>query len=558
MFSMLYDSLLQLISSYVSEIEEAVLQNVTLTEPKQERFGHFTTNLAMILAKQRRQNPLVIAEDLQKYCLAKHKDWFAKISVVKPGFVNFTCSHDFLYDDLKTIHQEKMAFGKSKPTNNALYNLELVSANPTGPLHIGHVRNGVVGDVYGRVLANNGYRVTREYYTNDAGKQINYLALTLFHYYLHACGKKTTLGINCYKADCYELPGAAIYQQVGAKWKDVAYDDEEIKDEKVRRWFCQFGVRYFLNLIQTSLQQMHIQIDYYISEKEMFAQKKVAELRATYEDKGYLYKKDGAWWLASSLFGDDKDRVFQKSDQTYSYIAADLASHAQKLERTKADLLINFWGADHHGYIKRMQAGLQMLGYSPAVLEIVLIQMVRLVQNKVEVKISKRKGTAVWANDLLDLMSVGELRYWMCARNPSTHLEIDLDLLQQKSMNNAYFYNQYAFARMNQIFKLADQQKMQLSEKHDLLQTIEENRLMLKMSQYHKMLATVVAKRSPDLLCDYFFALSKLFHSYYNKHRIVNNSNQKLTAQRLGFLKALKYLYQHGFNLLQVELLEQM
>ena len=145
-------------------------------------------------------------------------------------------------------------------------------------------------------------------------------------------------------------------------------------------------------------------------------------------------------------------------------------------------------------------------------------------------------------------MSVGELRYWMCARNPSTHLEIDLDLLQQKSMNNAYFYNQYAFARMNQIFKLADQQKMQLSEKHDLLQTIEENRLMLKMSQYHKMLATVVAKRSPDLLCDYFFALSKLFHSYY----------QKLTAQRLGFLKALKYLYQHGFNLLQVELLEQM
>ena len=155
-------------------------------------------------------------------------------------------------------------------------------------------------------------------------------------------------------------------------------------------------------------------------------------------------------------------------------------------------------------------------------------------------------------------MSVGELRYWMCARNPSTHLEIDLDLLQKKSINNAYFYNQYAFARMSQIFKLAEQQKMQLSEKHDLLQTTEEDRIMLKMSQYHKMLATVVAKRSPDLLCDYFSALSKLFHSYYNKHRIVNNSNQKLTAQRLGFLQALKYLYQHGFHLLQVELLEQM
>ena len=217
MFSMLYDSLLQLIFSYVSIPEEAVLQNVTLTEPKQERFGHFTTNLAMILAKQRRQNPLLIAEDLQKYCLAKHKNWFAKISVVKPGFVNFTCSHDFLYDDLQTIHKEKSAFGTTKQPNDAIYNLELVSANPTGPLHIGHVRNGVVGDVYGRVLANNGYSVTREYYTNDAGKQINYLALTLFHYYLHACGKTTTLSAHCYQADCYEQPGTEIYQQVGAK-----------------------------------------------------------------------------------------------------------------------------------------------------------------------------------------------------------------------------------------------------------------------------------------------------------------------------------------------------
>lgn len=217
MFSMLYDLLCQLIASYVSVTEEAVLQNVTLTEPKQERFGHFTTNVAMILAKQRRQNPLLIAEDFQKYCFEKHKNWFAKISVVKPGFVNFTCYHDFLYCDLKTIHQEKMAFGKSKQTNNATYNLELVSANPTGPLHIGHVRNGVVGDVYARVLANNGYRVIREYYINDAGKQINYLALTLFHYYLQACKKQTTFGINCYKADCYERPGAVIYEQVGPK-----------------------------------------------------------------------------------------------------------------------------------------------------------------------------------------------------------------------------------------------------------------------------------------------------------------------------------------------------
>ena len=555
---MLYAALQQLLADYLTAAEKSQIALINVTEPKHEQFGHLTTNLAMVLAKYRRQAPAIIAADIQAYCTAKAPDAFAAITIHRPGFINFTCQHNFLYQDLATIHANPTRFGTATQRHPLKYNLELVSANPTGLLHIGHVRNGVVGDVFARILRSQGYQVVSEYYTNDAGKQINYLGLTLFHHYLRACGQTTTLSANCYQGDCYAAPAQKIKAQIGAKWINVAYDEETIRDPQVNAWFRHFGVNYFLKLIQATLTELDIQIDYYISEQSMYDQGKITNLLATYQKKGYLYKKDGAWWFNSTAFGDDKDRVLQKSDGTYSYIVADLAAHAEKLARTKADLLINFWGGDHHGYIGRMNAGLQMLGFAPNILEIILIQMVRLVKDKVEVKISKRKGTAIWANDLLKLMSVGELRYWMCARNPGSHLEIDLNLLQQRSMSNAYFYNQYAVARINQIFKLAEQQQLKATQVHDLLTTEEENRLMLKMSQYPKILATVIAKRSPDLLCDYFFTLSKLFHSYYNQHRIINLQNHELSQQRLGFLKALLTIYRNGFSLLGVSLLEKM
>ncbi|AHI53637.1 arginyl-tRNA synthetase [Spiroplasma sabaudiense Ar-1343] len=524
--------------------------------PRNDSNGHFATNVAMVAAKSLGKNPREIATIIADKLIATKK--FEAIEVAGPGFINIKLKHKEIALILEEALAKKDQYGAGEP-KNFTYNLEIVSANPTGYLHVGHARNGTIGDAVARILKFNGYKVQTEYYTNDAGNQINILAITVFVHYLRELGISAELPEDSYSGEAYEIVAKEFVAQYGDQFKNIEYKDKEICDEKVMKIFKEKSTEFFMKIIKKQLVDFGVEIEHFSSEKAMYDEKRIEKLLENYKNMDATYEKDGAVWLKTTAFQDDKDRVLVKSTGDYTYITPDLATHEERLRRSKADKLINFWGGDHHGYIVRMRAGLSLLGAPENCLDIDMIQMVRLVKDGKEYKMSKRKGTAIWLIDLLELVGKNSLRYMLASKTPSSHMDFDLDIVTKKNSSNPVYYAQYATARSNKVIQQAKEQNiLEVTKDFDLLTEEKEVQLLLTLDRFAKNVDYAAKERLPHIICDYIQTLTKQFHSYYSEFKIIDIEHPKLSSQRVALTKGVYQTLSNALKLIAVDIIDEM
>ncbi|WP_374696201.1 arginine--tRNA ligase [Spiroplasma endosymbiont of Polydrusus formosus] len=533
---------------------------VMIEKPHQEGFGHLSSNLALLLAKYLKKTPNKIAAGIIAFIEKDNKSYFKKIEIAGAGFINFTLADEQLHRVINDVLKLQETYGHSVP-KKVTYNLEIVSANPTGFLHIGHARNGAIGDSVARILRAAGYHVQTEYYVNDAGNQINTLVVTIFVNYLNLLVKKIEFPPEVYRGEMYNDVAKYFVDHYQDKFVNLTFDkDYKIIDPEVHQIFRQKSIDLFLDIIKNQLKLFRVDIEYYSSEAAMYEGGKIDATLLQYDKLGKTYERDGALWLKTTDFGDDKDRVLVKSNGDLTYITPDLAAHNERLMRSKADKLVNFWGGDHHGYIARMLAGLQLLGYQKDVLDIDMIQMVRIIKDGAEYKMSKRKETVVWLIDLIEEIGVDPIRYMLASKSAQSHMDLNIEILKEHSSKNPVYYAQYATARCSSVLQQAKKNKISVSgvTSFELLTSQKELYLLNEIDLFNRCIEGAAKLRQPHLICDYVQSIARQFHSYYNESKIINLDNLELTKQRLVFIKVIYQVLSNAFNLLGINVIEQM
>ena len=436
------------------------------------------------------------------------------------------------------VLEKKDSYGQSNAGNGKKVNIEYVSANPTGDLHPGHARGAAVGDSLARIMKMAGFDVTREYYVNDAGNQINNMALSLQARYLQACGKDAEVPEDGYHGEDLINIAKNIVSEYGDKYANV--DPKESYS-----FFRSYGLKAELDKLKSDLKEYRVEFDVWTSEQDIRNRGLVEKALSTLKEKGYTYEQDGALYLRTSDLGDDKDRVLIKSDGSYTYFTPDIAYHLDKLDRG-FDELVDLFGADHHGYIPRLKAGIQALGYPSEKLNVDIIQMVRMIKDGEEFKLSKRSGKGIALRDLLEEAGVDAVRYFFVSRAGDTQMDFDLDLATKKSNDNPVYYAQYAHARMCSI--LSKGEHIATATKFDLITTEKEMTLLKEMNEFEKTIADAANSRMPHKVVNYITKFAQAFHSYYNDSKIVDEDNLELSAQRLALVQACEITLKNALN----------
>lgn len=514
-------------------------ESITIEIPRHKDQGEYATNMAMKLARELRKKPALIAAELVE---ALDDPAIESASVAGPGFINFTMKKGQHGQVVATILEQGSNYGQKEP-NGIRINLEYVSANPTGSLHLGHARGAAWGDSASRVLKKAGYDVTREYYVNDAGNQIRNLALSLWARYVQAHGMEAEIGKDGY-----------LGEDVNAKAKELAkeYPNKYLEPtEENLDFFRKEGIEYELDKIRHDLDRFRVHFDVWTSEQALRDAGKVDSVLDVLERNGYTYEQDGALWFASSRFGDDKDRVLRKQDGSLTYLVPDIAYHNNKYERG-FDQLVDFFGADHHGYIPRLKASMQALGHNPDKLDVDIIQMVRLVKNGEEVVMSKRLGNATTIIDLLDLVGTDAARYYFSSRALDSHFDFDLGLAVSQSNENPVYYAQYAHARICSILKAAQNENYPKPADYSGLLEEKEIDLLKTLAQYPSVIEQTAKTRQIHKISHYIQNLASKFHSFYSACKVNDPSNPELSAQRLGLLEATKIVLADALGLIGV------
>ena len=527
---------------------------VVIETPPNEAFGDFSCNIAMTLAKAERKAPLLIAEQIVKHFDAP-EGFFTDVRIEKPGFINLYLDGELLCAKLTDILSAPDDFGKNESGAGKSVHLEFVSANPTGPLHVGHGRGAALGDVLGRVLEASGFRVHREYYINDAGNQIETLAKSAYARYLQDVkGEDVPFPEDAYQGEyireivksarfCEGLETPedeeALLSQAGAIAKDLILED-----------------------IEKALAEFRVRFDEWFSESSLFMGNgnKVEEAIAALEANQKLYEKDGAKWLASSAYGDEKDRVVVRDDGRPTYLASDIAYHHLKYERG-FDRYINIWGADHHGYLPRVRASMEMLGHDPEKLDVLFVQFVSLRRGGEAVQMSTRSGEFEELSTVVDEVGVDAARFFFLMRSADTALEFDLDLAKEQSSENPVYYVQYAHARVCSIFRQAEEEGVPLDSRDapppGVLMLAEERGLMKNLLEWPDVVRTAAERLEPHHVPFGLVALAKQFHAYYNRNRILGQ-DEELTRARLCLARCVQVVLRNGLNLLGVSAPEKM
>ena len=519
---------------------------VMIEIPKDNSNGDYSTNIAMRLAKVVRSNPQVIAKALVEK-LESNLENADKIEVAGPGFINFWIKKSELASVINTVIDAKDDYGKNNSGNGLKILVEYVSANPTGALHLGHARGAAWGDSICRLLNKSGYDCLREYYINDAGHQIDMLGESVYARYLQSFGMEATLPEDGYHGpDVVEIT-AEIKKDVGDKYLNSP------KEEAIK-FFREEGKKRELDRIKKDLEYYRCEFDSWVSEQKIVDENRVNLVMDKMINMGLTYEKDGAIWFKSTEYGDDKDRVLKKSDGYYTYLTPDIANHMYKFERGY-EKLVNLWGADHHGYIPRMKAAIQAMGYGKDALEVDIIQMVRLVENGEEVKMSKRTGNAITIRELVDDIGVDSARYFFVSRAVDTHMDFDLNLARSQSNENPVYYAQYAYARICSILRTRSAQRL---ENYDLLTSEKEVDLLKHINEFVNVVSDAAFTRSPNKICNYIQKLAQYFHSFYGAHKIIDDSQPELTAQRLALLEATRITLKNALDLIGVSAPEKM
>lgn len=522
------------------ELEE---NNIVIETPKVKDHGDFSTNVAMQLTRQLRQNPRMIAEKIVANIESENVE---KMDIAGPGFINFILSKGRFTKVIEEVLSKRENFGQ-QPSNGIKVNLEYVSANPTGSLHLGHARGAAWGDSCARIMKKAGYDVTREYYVNDAGNQITNLALSLNARYRQAHGIETEIGQDGYL-------GEDVKQKAKQLAKDYPEKYLEPTEENLK-FFRKEGIKFELDKIKADLDNYRVHFDVWSSEQTIRDSGDVDRALKVLDEKGYTYESEGALWFKTTELGDDKDRVLRKTDGSYTYLVPDIAYHNDKYKRGY-DLLVDFLGADHHGYIPRLKASMQALGNDPDKLNVDIIQMVRLVSDGKEVKMSKRLGNATTINELCDSVGVDAARYFFVQRALDSHLDFDIELAKRQSNDNPVYYAQYAHARMCSIQKQA--KDIELADSFEDLTDEKEIELMKTLQEFNKVIIESAKTRQVHKVCHYIQTLASKFHSFYNACKVIDRDNMKLSSQRLALVKATQIVLANALETVGVEAVESM
>ncbi|MDP3297746.1 MAG: arginine--tRNA ligase [Thermodesulfovibrionia bacterium] len=561
------------------------ISDIEVEIPRNETLGDVAATVAMSLAKTLNKPPRKIAEDIVNAIktmiipplangglggvTAEEGEGrlgiFEKIEIAGPGFINFTFKKEYFYKNLEKLLEEEHSSFRTNIGQRRKVQVEFVSANPTGPLHIGHGRGSAVGNALSNLLQAAGFDVQREYYINDAGLQVKLLGQSVYAKYCEICMDKYPYSISKnaypfpedgYKGDyIYKLAEELEKKYQGKLW---AKDFDEISREVI-----DFSYQKMLELITKDLKDFGIAFDRWQSEKELYEKGKVESSLKTLSDKNFLYEKDGAMWVASTRFGDDKDRVVVKKDGEYTYFASDIAYHKDKLDRG-FDTIINIWGADHHGYIPRIKSVIEAFGLPKEKFKVILIQMVTLLRHGEPVQMSKRAGEFITLREVIDEVGADTAKFIFLTRRADSHLEFDIEVAKEQSAENPVFYVQYAFARISSIFRQAIEKRVQGFEgsrvqEIDLsfLKENEEISIVKKLLQYPIVFEGAVLSFEPHRITYYLQELARLFHSYYNKHRVISE-DKTLTAARLCLCKAVQIVLEEGLKILGVSAPERM
>lgn len=533
-------------------IDDVALPFIEVEPTKEKAHGDYASNLAMILASRAKKNPRLLAGILKDH-LQDRDGILKKVDIAGPGFLNFFIREEIWAGSLEAIERENSRYGMSMVGQGEKVQVEFVSANPTGPLHIGHARGAVVGDVIANILSAAGYHVLREYYINDAGNQMHNLGRSVLYRYRELAGQPVEFPDNCYQGDYIKDLAREILDREGRLYLE--------KDEKeVVPAFTDYAAGAILEGIKDDLRDFGVVFDLYFSERELYRDNGVEKLLIDLEKKDFIYREDGTRWFRTTALGDEKDRVVVRQNGDPTYFAADIAYHQNKFARGFRKI-IDIWGADHHGYIPRMQAGIQALGHDRDALQIVLVQLVNLLRDGVPVAMSTRSGEFVTLKEVIDEVGRDAARYNFLMRRSDSHLDFDLELAKRQSNDNPVYYVQYAHARICSILRLAEQKGILLPAFKDVdctrLSLPEEMALIRIATGFPGIVEGAAKALEPHRLAFYLHEVAALFHSYYNKCKVVSE-DESLTLARLFLVLSVRIVLRNGLVLLGVSAPEKM
>lgn len=524
---------------------------IILSIPKNEGYGDYATNLAMALAKTLKKSPMKIAESIVSRIPAD-QDWLEKIEVIKPGFINFFIKDKAFREILPTILRQKEGYGQALWGKGQKVQIEFVSANPTGPLHIGHGRGAALGGVLTSLLKATGHEVWAEYYLNDLGTQMETLGRSIQARYKELQGEVIGFPENGYQGDYIKELASEILREISAQGQGDNPPDLP--------FFSRYGREAILKDIQQDLETFGIHFDSWFSEESLVRQGQVETLLRHMKDKGLLYEEGGALWFNSRAFGDEKDRVVVRATGALTYFASDMAYHLHKFNRG-FQALINIWGADHHGYVPRLKAALQSLGHDPKALTVILVQLVTLIREGKPVAMSTRAGEFITLREVLDEVGKDAARYIFLTRRSDSPLDFDLDLAKKQSNENPVYYVQYAHARVCSVLAMAQSQGIDIDHLDanclHRLTLPEERRLCKILTEFPEEVTQAALKLEPHRLLFYLGELAAQFHSFYNHHRIILE-DRDLSQARLMLAKAIGTVIKNALTLLGVSSPEKM
>ncbi len=539
--------------------------------------GDFASNVALVLAKTARCAPRDLAQRIVEQL--PQSDLIDKAEVAGPGFINFTLNTTAWLELIDSIRTMGIAYGRSKIGQGQRVMVEFVSANPTGPLHVGHGRGAAYGDSMARVLTAAGYQTHSEYYVNDAGRQMDILALSLWLRYLEERGRSVIFPASGYQGDYVNAFARSLAANVGAELEcrtdelfDELPDDPDqnidllvirckdlLGDAKFKQVF-DYGCDALVEDIRHDLAEFGVEFQRWFSERSLVTSGAMNESVAVLEKNGHIYEKDGAKWFRATDFGDEKDRVVMRANGSHTYFATDLAYHYDKGAR-KFDKMLDIFGADHHGYVKRIKASFEALGHAPDKLEILLVQFAILYRSGEKVSMSTRGGDFVTLRELRQEVGNDAARFFYALRRPDQHMDFDLDLAKSKSSENPVYYIQYAHARICSVFRQIEEKGMATPENsqpdYRLLTEPKEIGLLQALSKYPEVVESAARGFEPHQVAYYLRELATLFHGYYNAHPFLS-SEQQMRLARLGLIDATRQVISNGLGLLGVSAPQKM
>ena len=567
-----------------SVLDRKLSPNIAVERTRDAQHGDFASNLALILAKTAKRNPRDLAQTIVD--ALPNSPLIQKVSIAGPGFINFFITPDTQFDVVRQIHELGNQFGNSQTGFGKKVHIEFVSANPTGPLHVGHGRGAAYGSAVASLLSAIGFEVHCEYYINDAGRQMDILATTIWLRYLEECGEVLPFPSNAYRGEYVRTIASQIHQQSGNEYRQPAAlvlenlppdefdggDKESYIDALIERArsllepeqyqaILSTGLNEILSDIKQDLEEFGVNFDTWFSERRLMDSTAVETALSKLQDAGHLYEKDSAIWFKCSKLGDEKDRVVVRENGQTTYLASDIAYHLNKLER-KYDSLIDIWGADHHGYIPRVNAAIQALGGDASKLQVLLVQFAVLYRGKEKVPMSTRSGEFVTLRQLRNEVGKDAARFFYLMRRCQQHMDFDLQLATSQSNENPVYYVQYAHARVCSVMRQLEEKRLTRDINRglsnlELLTETHEQALVAKLARYPEILENAALKYEPHLLIQYLRELANDFHTYYNAHQFLVD-NDALRDARLNLIEAVKQILSNGLALLGISAPEAM